>query len=107
MPIPETQKALVLPAKCADCVIRSVPVPRPSPGQLLVKIHAAALNPADWKIQKRGAFITDYPVVLGADIAGTVEAISLGAEGFALGDRVLVSLLYIAPKRLLLSSRQN
>lgn len=88
MSIPETQKALVLPAKCADYVIRSIPVSRPSPGQLLVKIHAAALNPIDWKIQKRGAYITEYPVILGSDIAGTVEALSMGVEGFSIGDRV-------------------
>ena len=91
MSIPETQKALVLPTKCADYIIRSVPVPMPSPGQLLVKIHAAALNPVDWKIQKRGAFITEYPVILGSDIAGTVEALSVGVEGFAIGDRVLAA----------------
>ena len=93
MPIPETQKALVLPAKCADYVTRSVPVPRPSPGQLLVKIHAAALNPIDWKIQKSGVFIadSDYPTVLGCDIAGTVEAVGVGAEGLSIGDRVCVA----------------
>lgn len=88
MPIPETQKALVLPAKCADYVIRSVPVPSPSPGQLLVKIHSAALNPIDWKIQKSGVFIDQYPAVLGCDIAGTVEVIGVGVEDFSLGDRV-------------------
>ena len=95
MPIPEMQKALVLLAKCADYVIRSVPVPSPSPGQLLVKIHSAALNPIDWKTQKSGVFIDQYPAVLGCDIAGTVEVIVVGVEDFSLGDRVSVAFLIL------------
>ncbi|EPT05495.1 hypothetical protein FOMPIDRAFT_83158 [Fomitopsis schrenkii] len=86
---PETQKALLLPAEAADYVIRSVPVPRPSPGQVLVKIHAAALNPLDWKMQKTGLFITRYPIILGMDIAGTVEELGEGVENLSLGDRVI------------------
>lgn len=89
---PETQKALLLPAEAADYVIRSVPVPRPSPGQVLVKIHAAALNPLDWKMQKTGLFITRYPIILGMDIAGTVEELGEGVENLSLGDRVFVTL---------------
>ena len=88
MPIPETQKALVLPAKCADYVTRSVPVPRPSPGQLLVKIHAAALNPIDWKIQSYNIFVTKYPAILGSDGAGIVKKVGEGVTSVAVGDRV-------------------
>ena len=88
----KTQKALVLPAKAADFVIRTVPVPRPSPGQVLVKIHAAALNPLDWKMQRDGLFITKYPIILGSDLAGTVEELGEGVENLSLGDRVLVTL---------------
>ena len=87
---PETQKALVLTAKAADYVIRSVPVPRPSPGQVLVKIHATALNPLDWKMQKHGLFIKQYPIILGSDLAGTVEELGVGVENLSLGDRVSV-----------------
>ncbi|KZT68002.1 GroES-like protein [Daedalea quercina L-15889] len=84
----ESQKALVLPAKHADFVVRSVPVPKPGPSELLVKIHAVALNPADWKIQKLGYIIREYPGIAGFDIAGVVEKLGEGVEGLSLGDRI-------------------
>ncbi|TFY56947.1 hypothetical protein EVJ58_g7321 [Rhodofomes roseus] len=86
--LPDTQKALVLPAKQGDFVVRAVPVPRPGPGQLLLKVHAVALNPIDWKIQKFGWVVTEYPAIVGSDVAGTVEELGEGVEGFQLGDRV-------------------
>ena len=88
MPTPETQKALVLPAKYADFVIELVPVPKPGPGQLLIKIHSVALNPVDWKIQKNGIIVHEFPAILGTDIAGTVEALGDGVDTFSVGDRV-------------------
>lgn len=90
----EIQKALLLPAKAADYVIRTVPVPRPSPGQ--VKIHAAALGPLDWKMRETGLFINTYLIILGSNIAGTVEELGEGVEDLSLGDRVWVAL----PRRL-------
>ncbi|KZT68004.1 GroES-like protein [Daedalea quercina L-15889] len=89
MPIPDTQKALVLPAKQADFVIHSISVPKPGPGQLLVKIHAVALNPVEWKIQKTGIIVHEFPAIIGMDIAGTVEKLGDGVEHFTLGDRVV------------------
>lgn len=86
--LPKTQKALVLPAKYADFVVRSISVPKPGPGQLLVKVHAVALNPVDWKIQKNGIIVQEFPGIVGADVAGTVEELGEGVEGFSLGDRV-------------------
>lgn len=88
MPVPAEQQALVLPAKYADFVIQSVPVPKPGRGQLLVKIHSVALNPVDWKIQKNGIIVHQFPAILGTDIAGTVEALGNGAHTFSVGDRV-------------------
>ncbi|OSX57544.1 hypothetical protein POSPLADRAFT_1174092 [Postia placenta MAD-698-R-SB12] len=82
------QKALVLPVKQGTFTLQSVPTPTPGPGQLLVKVHAAALNPADWLVRKYGALVEKYPTVLGEDIAGTVEAIGDGVQGFKEGDRV-------------------
>ena len=58
--------------------------------ELLVKIHATALNPVDWKIREYAYFITEYPAVLGTDSAGTVEEVGEGVTGFAKGDKVCV-----------------
>ena len=47
-------KALVLSALLGQYNIESRPIPTPGPGQLLVKIASAALNPVDWKLQDWG-----------------------------------------------------
>ena len=82
------QKALLLLEKQGSFAVRDVDVVAPGPGELLVKVHSAALNPADWKIAKTGRLITEYPAILGSDVAGTVEAIGEDTVGFAVGDRV-------------------
>ncbi|KAJ7435796.1 GroES-like protein, partial [Mycena galericulata] len=51
-------------------------------------LRAAALNPADWKRQKYGLYIEKYPAVLGWDIAGDVEELGQGVQGYSKGERV-------------------
>ena len=88
MSIPEQQKALVLPAKYAELVVQTVPVPKPGPGQLLVKIAATALNPVDWKMHTYDLLVQKFPAILGSDIAGVVEELGSKVTKFAKGDRV-------------------
>ena len=85
---PLTQKALLLDAKFGKLVVDTIPVPKPSSGDILIKIYAAALNPVDWKIQKYGVFIQSYPAILGTDISGEVEEIGENVTDFKKGDRV-------------------
>ncbi|OCH89714.1 GroES-like protein [Obba rivulosa] len=89
------QKALFLPSKQGEWVIGTTEVPKPGPGQLLVKVEATALNPADWKIQVYGFFLQNFPAILGSDAAGIVEAVDEGVQGFATGDRVLFQGFFI------------
>ena len=88
---PSQQKVLVLPKVKADFEVRSSDVPKPKPGQLLVKLEASALNPIDYKIQELGMWITEFPTILGCEAAGMVEELGEGVSGFAVGDRVCVS----------------
>ena len=71
--------------------LREVPRPRPGPRELLVRVHAAGLNPVDYKI-RNGKLkpINRYPlpITMGNEFAGTVEALGEGATRFAEGDRV-------------------
>ena len=83
------QKALILPKKQGNFEVGSRSIPSPGTGQLLVKVQSAALNPVDYKMQEHGIFISDYPAVLGADIAGIVEEVGEGVENFSKGDNVL------------------
>lgn len=82
------QKALLVLAKFADFVVGSKAIPKPGPGELLVKIRSTALNPVDWKIHKYGIFVEEFPAVLGSDLAGDVVEVGEGVTAFAKGDRV-------------------
>jgi NADPH:quinone reductase-like Zn-dependent oxidoreductase len=59
--------------------------PEPGDGEVLIRVHAASVNPADWK-SRRGSRSGPLPRVLGFDVSGTVEASR--ADGFAEGDQV-------------------
>lgn len=83
------QKALWLTSKQGVFEVGPKNIPKPGPGELLVKIFAAALNPVDWKVQAHGFLhVQIYPAVLGSDASGTVEAVGEGVSGFTKGDRV-------------------
>jgi NADPH:quinone reductase-like Zn-dependent oxidoreductase len=57
--------------------------PEPGDGEVLIRVHAASVNPADWKSRRGGGSL---PRVLGIDVSGTVE--TSRADGFAEGDQV-------------------
>lgn len=71
-----------------DPVTRDVPQPRA--GEVLVRIHAAGLNPLDTKIRAGKAAHAQHPLplVLGIDTAGVVEAVGAGVTRFAPGEAV-------------------
>ena len=82
------QKSLLLLEPKGSFEIRETDIPTPGPGELLVEVHATALNPVDWKIQQFGIAIEAYPAVLGTDSAGIVKAVGEGVTEFVLGDKV-------------------
>ncbi len=94
------QKSLLLLEKQGSFAVQNTDIPKPGPGELLVEIHATALNPVDWKIQVYGYFIQDFPAVLGTDAAGVVKELGEGVTSFAIGDKVYV---YFNPNLNLLS----
>jgi NADPH:quinone reductase-like Zn-dependent oxidoreductase len=85
-------KAIVINEYGDESVLHYTDVERPEPkeNEILVKVHVAAVNPADWKIHdglgERFGF--KLPLVLGGDIAGTVEEVGNGVENFKKGDAV-------------------
>ena len=60
----------------------------PRAGQVRVRVHACALNPADWALC-RGLFAGDLPRGVGLDVSGTVDAVGEGVAGVRVGDCVL------------------
>jgi len=71
--------------------IAEVDRPVPGPGQVLVRVKVAAINPGEAKIRS-GALAQRYPATFpsgeGSDLAGVVEELGQGVTGFAVGDEV-------------------
>ncbi|WP_327304411.1 NADP-dependent oxidoreductase [Streptomyces sp. NBC_01298] len=63
--------------------------PEPGFGEVLVRVHAAGVNPVDWKTRATGMLISWAPVpAVGWDVSGTVEAVGYGVTLFQPGDEV-------------------
>ena len=85
-------KAIIINEYGDNQVVQLVDAVRPEPGagELLVRVHAAGVNPLDWKIrdgagQRMGMSL---PICLGGEIAGTVEQLGEGAGDLKVGDAV-------------------
>lgn len=71
--------------------IADVPTPTPGPGEVLVKVHAVALNHIDlWLRNGLPALRIELPHVSGGDVCGTIAALGPGARGVKEGDRVVL-----------------
>lgn len=70
-------------------------VAQPAPGQLLIAVHAAGVNPVDWKLRSgyRPPTLPPavFPVVFGNEASGIVEQVGEDVHGFAVGDAVFGS----------------
>jgi NADPH2:quinone reductase len=71
--------------------IETVPDPKPDPGQVLVRVKAAGVNPVDTYIRAGAYTKPPLPYTPGMDAAGTVEALGTGVRGMTVGDRVYTS----------------
>jgi NADPH:quinone reductase-like Zn-dependent oxidoreductase len=82
--------ALMLESAGSPFRLQQLPVPRPAPGQVLVRVRAAGINPLDTKIRagKAAHARQPLPAVLGMDLAGTVEALGDGVADLKVGDAV-------------------
>jgi NADPH:quinone reductase-like Zn-dependent oxidoreductase len=72
--------------------LRDVAEPQAGPGEVRVRVSAAGLNPADWKLagsaEAAGRFGVTLPTGFGNDFAGVVDEVGDGVTGFAAGDSV-------------------
>jgi NADPH:quinone reductase-like Zn-dependent oxidoreductase len=71
--------------------VESTSLPGPQTGQVLIRVHAAGVNPIDWKI--RAGYLQQMmpvapPFTLGGDFSGVVESAGPGISGFKAGDEV-------------------
>jgi len=92
-------RAITVSSYGARPSVTELPAPQAGPGQVLIATRAAGMNPMDMQIANGGwqaQMPATFPLVLGADLAGTVQQDGPGAARFAPGDQVFGQLL-IAP----------
>jgi NADPH:quinone reductase-like Zn-dependent oxidoreductase len=71
--------------------LEQIPQPQPQQGEVLVRVHAAGVNPADWKLRSgmmKAFRPATFPYVPGADLAGVVEKVGPGVTTFQPGQAV-------------------
>lgn len=83
-----SNKAAWLEAKDVPLAIRDADMPKPAPLQVIVKNHAVAINPLDWKMQD-GSYNEVLPMIIGTDIAGEIYEVGSEVKDFKPGDRVI------------------
>ncbi|MCF8475710.1 MAG: NADP-dependent oxidoreductase [Pseudolabrys sp.] len=85
-------KAVLMDQHGAADVLRygEAPDPVAGPGEIVVDIHAASVNGADYKVRLGGGVykVTKFPHILGRDISGVVSQLGAGVSDFAIGDEV-------------------
>ena len=94
-------RAVTVDAFEAAPVVRAdLPDPIAAAGGMVVRVSASSVNPVDNAIavgMLRGMVEHDFPVVLGRDFAGTVEAVGANVDAYAVGDEVFGFLLHANP----------
>lgn len=89
----ETMKAVRIHTYGGPEVLRYEEAPRPKPGagEVLLRVHAAGVNPVDWKIREgyfKGRVDHSLPLILGWDVSGLVEGTGSGVARLKKGDEV-------------------
>lgn len=93
-------RALHVPEAGGQPVLGDLPTPEVTPGHVLIKVRAAGLNPLDNTIaagMMAERFAHHYPLVLGRDAAGVVEAVGEGVDHVVPGQEVFGSVPLAPP----------
>jgi NADPH:quinone reductase-like Zn-dependent oxidoreductase len=90
---PQTMKAIRIHNYGGPEVLEYEDAPRPEPqaDEVLIRVHAAGVNPFDWKIRAghlKDIFPVSFPLILGWDLSGVIEEVGSGATRFKKGDDV-------------------
>ncbi len=88
MEIPGTMRAMVLAEPGKPLEPRELPVPRPGPGQVLIRVHVCGVCRTDLHLADGELPHPKLPVVPGHEIVGEVAAVGEGVDRFAAGQRV-------------------
>ena len=73
-------------------IYEDAPLPDVRMDEVLIRVHAVAVNPFDWKV--REGYVANWfnhtlPLIVGWDVSGTIEVVGASATGVQAGDAVL------------------
>ncbi|OXS32204.1 S-(hydroxymethyl)mycothiol dehydrogenase [Streptomyces sp. XY006] len=88
--MPHEVRAVVAVEQGAPVEVRTVVVPDPGPGEVLVAVQACGVCHTDLHYRE-GAISDDFPFLLGHEAAGTIEAVGAGVTGLRPGDYVVLA----------------
>jgi NADPH:quinone reductase-like Zn-dependent oxidoreductase len=96
MTVPTTMRACVIDrfGGPSELHLATVPTPKPAPGEALVRVAYASVNPADWKCREGWLapfFDYRFPFIVGFDAAGVVAAVGEGVTDVRVGERVVTA----------------
>ncbi len=83
--------AIVKPAAGVGLELRQVPIPRPLPGEVLIKVHKTAICGTDVHIYNWDPWAQDHikpPMIIGHEYVGEIAALGAGVTGLSIGQRV-------------------
>ncbi|KAK3213982.1 hypothetical protein GRF29_28g1669548 [Pseudopithomyces chartarum] len=92
-----SNQAAWIPEARGKLVVKEAPMPQAGEGEVVVKNHAWAINPVEWKIQTYGIMLQSYPNILGVDSAGEVHDVGPGVTHLKKGDRPPPPPAHLAP----------
>ncbi|MDO1583774.1 NADP-dependent oxidoreductase [Rhizobium oryzicola] len=82
-------------------VYEDAPKPDVQAGEVRIRVHAVGINPPDWYLREGYKMLppewqpkVTFPVILGTDVSGVVDAIGDGVSGFAVGDAVYATVRF-------------
>lgn len=87
----QVNKAALIPSKGANFSVSETSIPEITPTEVLIRVHAVAINPVDAIIQRTGVIIDNYPTVIGCDCAGEIVRTGQDVTRFQPGDRVMAA----------------
>jgi NADPH:quinone reductase-like Zn-dependent oxidoreductase len=97
--MPDTMKALTIASygRLDQLKPATLPLPAPGPKEVRVRVHASALNPADFKVAEGSVkflHARNFPMILGYDFSGVIDAVGPDTDGYKAGDAVFGFLPY-------------
>ncbi|KAF9693378.1 hypothetical protein EKO04_008818 [Ascochyta lentis] len=84
-----SNRAAFIETEKSSVTVHDGEIVQPGQGEVLIKVQACAIQPADAKVAKQAIMPVEYPAILGSPVAGTVEVVGAGVTKVFVGQRVV------------------